>query len=277
MEYILYCDESSSNGTKYTDFYGGCIVDGRYLNSIINQLEAKKSELNLANEIKWVKVTENYLDKYKAIIDLFFKFIQDGKIKVRIMFRKKESVVNQFNHADDKYFKLYYQFLKHAFGLRYISTQTPTNIKIYMDQLPDRKDKCERFKNFLYAMPQTKFFTNSGIIIKKENIVEIDSQKHVIQQCVDIILGAMYFRLNDLHKAKPDGSLHRGKRTVAKEKLYNHIRNHINCLLPYFNIGISTGKRNYKFPHLESPYEHWLFTSRQIIDLENNQNKELES
>lgn len=277
MEYVLYCDESSSNGTKYTDFYGGCMVDGRYLNAIIAQLEAKKSELNLSNEIKWVKVTENYLDKYKAIIDLFFKFIQEGKIKVRIMFRKKEAVVNQLNHSDDKYFKLYYQFLKHAFGLKYISSNTPVNIKIYMDQLPDRNDKCERFKNFLYNMPQTQFFNSSGIIIKKENIVEIDSQKHVIQQCVDIILGAMYFRLNDLHKAKPLGSLHRGKRTIAKEKLYNHIRNHINYLLPNFNIGISTGKRKYSCPHLESPYEHWLFTSKQIIDLENHQNKELES
>lgn len=277
MEYVLYCDESSSNGTKYTDFYGGCIVDGRYLNSIIAQLEAKKSELNLNNEIKWVKVTENYLDKYKAIIDLFFTFIRDGKIKVRIMFRKKESVINPLNHADDKYFKLYYQFLKHAFGLKYIAKSTPANIKIYMDQLPDRNDKCERFKNFVYNMPNTYFFSNSGITIEKENIVEIDSQKHVIQQCVDIILGAMYFRLNDLHKTKPIGSFHRGKRTIAKEKLYIHIRNHINNILPKFNIGISTGKRNYAFPHLESPYEHWLFTSSQIIDLENNQNKELES
>lgn len=274
MEYIIYCDESSSQGDKYTDFYGGCIVDGRYINQIISAIENKKQELHLFDEIKWVRVTENYLCKYIEIINLFFSFVKDGKIKIRIMFRKKETGNNVLNNADDKYFKLYYQFIKHAFGLKCIPEDKPANVRIYLDKLPDRIDKCNQFKEFLYRMPDIRFFANSGLRIRKEDIVEIDSRKHVIHQCVDIVLGSMFFKLNGLNRIVPVGKYRRGKRTVAKEKLYTCIRNNIEALLPKFNVGVSTGGRSYSNPHWESPYEHWLFSSGEIMNLENYQNGE---
>jgi hypothetical protein len=59
---------------------------------------------------------------------------------------------------------------------------------------------------------------------------------------MDIILGAMAFRLNDLHKEKLDGSNKRGKRTIAKENLYKYILAEIRSFYPNFNIGITTGK-----------------------------------
>ena len=52
--------------------------------------EEKKQELNLFGEIKWTKVTANYLNKYLEMMDLYFKFIKEGKIKVRIMFQATE-------------------------------------------------------------------------------------------------------------------------------------------------------------------------------------------
>jgi len=90
MEYIIYCDESGSEGPKYSDFFGGCIINSRDVNVISEALNAKKKELALKGEIKWTKVTAQYLDRYIQIIDLFFDFIRDGKIKMRVMFRKNE-------------------------------------------------------------------------------------------------------------------------------------------------------------------------------------------
>jgi len=264
LEYILYCDESSDKGPKFRDFFGGCLVSSRDLNEVVNALEAKKAELNLKSEIKWTKATENYLSKYEEMMDLFFSFVAEGKIKVRIMFRSTEDNPPHDEHHDPdyKYFKLYYQFIKHAFGFTSIPQEcNPAYIRIYLDQLPDKREKCLEFKNYLMQMPQTQDFKTSCMVIRNGDIAEIDSSEHVLLQCTDIVLGAMFFRLNDLHKYIPEGQHRRGKRTIAKEKLYKHIQSLICSITPGFNVGISTGAHGYTNPHWEAPYEHWLFKS----------------
>lgn len=264
MAYLIYCDESADHGPKYSDFFGGCIINSKYQNEIIKALNNKKLELNLHGEVKWTKVTENYLEKYEDLIDVFFDFVQQGKIKIRIMFRPTKDTSNYFRTStvDDKYFKLYYQFLKHSFGLMTIpKTETPTNIIIYMDTLPDKHGKREEFKKFIQGMPNTADFYQTGITIRSRDIIEVDSKEHVLLQCIDIVLGSMNFKLNGYDKERPDGKTRRGKRTIAKEKLYKHIYYRINKIHPVFNAGVSTGNRDFDNPHWESPYEHWVFKS----------------
>lgn len=270
MEYIIYCDESGSEGAKFSDFFGGCIVNSKDLNVVNDALEAKKRELNLHGEIKWTKVTAQYLDRYAQVIDLFFDFIKAGKIKVRIMFRNNEDRPSnsQDRHSnDDKYFKLYYQFLKNAFGLKEHFSDTADEesfVRIYLDQLPDTKEKCEQFKEYVRKLPNIRDFQDAKgrLHIRKEDVADVCSHDHVLLQCTDIVLGAMYFRLNELHLEKPEGSRTRGKRTIAKEKLYKHINGRIREILPNFNIGISTGSRGYAKPAWELPYSHWKFVPR---------------
>ena len=118
MEYILYCDESSSQGKIFTDFFGGCILPATKQRAIEDALNLKKQQLNLNAEVKWTKVTENYLEKYIELIHLFFDFVRAQDIHIRIMFRKTEDQYerNATPIKDERYFKLYYQFLKHSFG-----------------------------------------------------------------------------------------------------------------------------------------------------------------
>lgn len=71
------------------------------------------------------------------------------------------------------------------------------------------------------------------------------------------------FRLNGLHKAKPEGARIRGQRTIAKEKLYKFIQKEIATIHPNFNIGVSTGAHGRAYPHWNSPYEHWVFESQE--------------
>lgn len=264
MEYILYCDESSQSGQKYSDFFGGCIISSQDLLEVTNALDSKKEQLHFYGEVKWTKVTENYLCKYMELITLFFSFVKSGKVKVRIMFRSNtdEPSDNKANSADDKYFRLYYQFIKHAFGFRYLTGKKPVHLRIYLDRLPNSKVKCTEFKKFLMDMPLTSDFCESPVEIRRGDIAEIRSHDHVLLQCLDIVLGAMFFRLNMLHKQIPEGQRRRGKRTVAKEKLYKHIYRQIDDILPRFNIGESTGARGETYPafYWEHPYRHWRFT-----------------
>ena len=113
----------------------------------------------------------------------------------------------------------------------------------------------------LRAMPHTTGFTDSPIIIRDGDVAEIRSHEHSILQCMDIILGSMYFRLNNMHLAIPEGFEQRGKRTVAKDKLYEHIIKHINDIVPNFNITETTCIQNETVPdcYWNHVYRHWRY------------------
>ena len=85
MEYIIYCDESVGKGRLYSNFFGGALVQSPDFDTVKEALDGKKKDLGLTSEIKWTKVTSAYLDKYIAMMDAFFSFVKEKKIKVRIM------------------------------------------------------------------------------------------------------------------------------------------------------------------------------------------------
>jgi hypothetical protein len=63
-EYIIYCDESEEKGRYFSNFYGGALILSENLEAINRTLNKKKVDLNLKNEVKWTRVTENYERKY---------------------------------------------------------------------------------------------------------------------------------------------------------------------------------------------------------------------
>lgn len=93
--------------------------------------------------------------------------------------------------------------------------------------------------------------------MNRQQIAEVNSKDHVLMQCLDVVLGAMAFRLNNKHLAKPPGALRRGKRTIAKEKLYKHISTRIRQIYPNFNVGESTGLQGNAANRWKHPYRHW--------------------
>ena len=65
-----------------------------------------------------------------------------------------------------------------------------------------------------------------------------------------------------MDKAKLPNSNRRGKRTIAKEKLYKNILKNIRTIYPNFNIGVSTSYRNNFANKWKDPYRHWCFKSK---------------
>lgn len=265
-EYIIYCDESIEKGEYYSDFYGGLLVSSSRLDAVRVTLEARKTELHLHREVKWGKVTANYLEKYITLMDTFFDLIGAGQVKVRIMFRQTAYEPQNLTDYSKQhgYFLLYYQFIKHAFGFQYCNgdTEEPVYLRLFFDELPDSKTKAELFKNHIYALQSLPTFTSANVRIRRRDIVEIDSKGHVLLQCLDVVLGAMAFRLNDLHKKTDPATGKRGNRTKAKEKLYKHILRKIRLIYPGFNIGVSTGTANGLQERWEHSYRHWRFIPR---------------
>lgn len=261
MEYNIFCDESLSKGKLFSHFYGGALVRNIDLEVVKAALDAKKEELNLMGEIKWTKVTANYLEKYKKMMDLYFSLIKQGKVKVRIMFQATEHEIEDHSDAD-KYHILYYQFIKHAFGLPYRDEcqDEDVRLKLFFDEIPDTREQNDDFKAHICYLQELKLFKKAHIKIKSEDIQEIDSHKHSIQQCMDIILGAMAFRLNNLHLEIPEGATEPGKKTKAKEELFTHILDLIkdtDCI-EFFRIEETTEPNTVK-GRWSTPYRHWKF------------------
>ena len=91
-EFVIYADESDRRGPLFSNFFGGVIVASTDLVEVISVLQDAKTRENLFNEIKWVKVTENYLEKYKTVISAFFDLVRQKKVRVRIMFTDNRHV-----------------------------------------------------------------------------------------------------------------------------------------------------------------------------------------
>lgn len=263
-EYVLYCDESVGDGAYYSNFYGGALVTGSSVEVVSRRLAATKAAQHLFNEVKWQRVTDNYLGKYTALMDAFFDEIEAGNVKVRIMFRQnaRKPVGLTPQQVEQSYFILYYQFIKHAFGFACMPDQSvPVRLRVYFDQFPDTGEQVARFKGYIAGLNASRDFRSRLLSVSPDNLAEVRSHEHPILQCLDIVLGSMAFRLNDLHKAIPPGKSRRGRRTIAKEKLYDHIRGRICRMHPNFNIGITTGGG--RDGRWSQPYRHWLFVPKE--------------
>lgn len=265
-EYIIFWDESDMVGRYYSNFYGGLIIGASQYEKITRLLNEKKRELNLHHEVKWGRVTQPYLQKYCEFICLFFKQVIERRVKVRIFFRQNVHKPKQLTkeQIDTQYFRLYYQLIKHAFGLGSIDPNPyGTRLRLYFDQFPDTGEKVDQFKGFILGLRSNTVFKKARIIIKREDITEVLSKDHVLLQCLDVVLGSMSFRLNDKHKEIPTGKKRRGKRTIAKHELYKTILAEIRKIHPNFNVGITTGGGGDMKKRWKDPYLHWSFLPRE--------------
>lgn len=270
-ELILYCDESDISGRHYSNFYGGALVESHYQAEVIARLNARKAALNFHGEVKWQKITQNYAQKYCSFVDETFALMVEGKLKMRVMFTHNYFSAHRLTgeQRENGFFLLYYQFVKHAFGLQFAGTAgVVTGVRMYFDKLPDTAEKCASFKGFVTGLSKWKSFRDAGVQIQQDQIAEVDSKEHVVLQALDVVLGAMQFRLNDKHLDKPEGSRTRGKRTVAKEGVYRHINRHIRALYGgrHFNVGVSTGRSDLDGQHeWHDPYRHWRFKPNDAV------------
>lgn len=265
-ELFIYCDESIADGRYYSNFYGGILIESAHLKEVNERLAATKESLNLFGELKWQKISAAYAEKYRLFVDEVFTLVSERKLKIRIMFRQNNWLPRNLSaeQVENEYFMLYYQFIKHAFGLAYIKhDEQSLNVRLLFDKLPDTREKSEAFKGQLLGLNRSSPFVASRLRIRHDQISEVDSKDHDPLQALDIILGAIQFRLNDKHLDKPEGSKRRGKRTIAKESVYKHINARIRELRPGFNIGTNTSDLGISENRWNDVYRHWSFVPRE--------------
>lgn len=266
---VLFCDESIQDGPFYSNFFGAALIEEKNLERINNTLTTKLTSLNFHGEVKFAKISSNYQTKYQELIVEFFKLIAAGDIKIRIMFTQNDKipVLTQEQRKRNRYFVLYYQLIKHAFGWQHMTEAGPVMLLLNFDVFPQTKADIAEFKEYLCGLSSLPEFKNKGILVRKENIAEVHSHNHVVLQSLDIIMGSVQCKLNEGHKQKTPGTKFISKRAKAKEAVYKTIRAEILKLYPSysFNVGETTAFRSadgiddYHLKRWSMPYRQWKF------------------
>lgn len=137
-------------------------------------------------------------------------------------------------------------------------------MRLYLDEIPLNQEDKIKFVTHLYGLNNDQDFKSKGVHFVEKGISEVDSKIHLPLQFMDMILGAMCFKLNEKDKLKSDGDERPGKRTILKLKLYKHINAKIREIYPDFNIGISTPIKEDSDRWFQI-YRHWSFKPKHHI------------
>lgn len=260
--YIIFCDESDDKGRFYSNFYGGVLIEASKQEAIEAELQECKDRLNIFDgEMKWERISGPYADKYIDFVNTVFDIIERGDMKMRIMFTQNRNlpVLEEYQIGRD-YFMLYYQFIKHAFGLQFAVPDGGTaSAAVLLDDVPHNAQKFHDFKNYLSSLSAFPKWTRAGFSIAYEDIADVNSKTHNILQALDVILGGMQSRLNEKHTKPQPPAKRRGKRTRAKATVYTAIKDRVWKIYPRFNVGVSTATPEGLHMRFEHPYRHWLF------------------
>lgn len=260
--YIIFCDESDDKGRYYSNFYGGVLIEASKQQTIEKELQDCKNDLNIYDgEMKWQRITAPYVEKYIIFVHKVFDIIERGDMKMRIMFTQNRNrpVLEEYQIGND-YFLLYYQFIKHAFGLQFaVPKNGSASAAVLLDDVPHNKAKLETFKIYLSSLSAFPKWSLARFSIAYEDIAEVNSKHHNIMQALDVVLGGMQSRLNEKHTRPQPPAKRRGKRTLAKAKVYDTIKERVWKLYPNFNVGVSTATHDGVQMRFHHPYRHWLF------------------
>jgi hypothetical protein len=154
-ELVLYADESDQSGGRFGNFFGGALVSSKDLEDVRTGLLEAKDAVGLSgSEMKWNAITPRREEAYKHLVGEFFDLVEQGMVKVRVMFtdNRFEAVGLEDYHREHRYHLLYYQFVRHAFGLTHCDLPDPIRVRLYLDNMPQNEEKIRRFKGHLAAL-----------------------------------------------------------------------------------------------------------------------------
>lgn len=256
---FIWLDESDRHGEFYSNFYGGILVSSKHHREVMERMRSIVNEVGINDEIKWQKVNEYHYEKYLRVVDELFDLAKEGKLKIRIFFRHNQFTASRLTPEEKKadYQMLYYQFIKFAFGLPYADEELDS-MTLFIDEIPLRQSERDEFLSHIRGLANDPILKHKGLTIADDGIVEVNSKQHLPLQFMDVILGAICFKLNEKDKLKVEGENKIGKRTLVKLKLYKHINARIREIYPNFNIGVTTPIRM-PTDSWTQVYRHWSF------------------
>lgn len=214
-EFNFYCDESCHlpNDGNQIMVLGGIWCPQNKSREINERIREIKAKYNIGTEMKWVKLSNAKLQAYIELINYFFDD-DDLHFRVLIVDNKDKLNHNMYHQTHDEwYYKMYFDMIK---TILYPNAQ----YNIYLD-IKDTKSKTKVKK--LQEILHNSRYTFSRNTIKKIQVIR--SHEVEIMQIVDILIGAIAYKLRGFDKMKAKNSIiklieNRSKYRVEQNALY---------------------------------------------------------
>ena len=194
-EYELYSDERYQD-SQYL-FLGGIICTQRRTTILQGVLNNVRSNYKLTREMRWTKVSKQYLDAYKAWVDVFFgdPYPRFSVLKVDLSdpdWHSFKQRTGRKQNRDEKLSSAFYQFLLVSFG----PLRDTKRWWIYPDAGFFSRDKVLDSVEFLFNRTYKKAFgAKTSRIIRMARAQ--DSKNQDLIQLADILLGVISCDITD--------------------------------------------------------------------------------
>lgn len=248
--YVIVCDESTRHGKNYSYFFGGALVkESEYQK--VNEVLKVYSESKGLGEVKRTKITLTNYRNYIELLDLFFTYVQSSKVRARVMFAKNEELDVIPSSLDETYCKFYYLFIRYAFSIFY--ARQDIQLRLIFDDLPETREACTKFKGYLVENLNAIYIPGRNHVrLIEKDIEEVDSKKHMVLQCMDVVMGMIDFCLNSTSEERES------KRGQAKMYVCKHIFAKIREIHPEFIVDITTPPL-YSYKGWVDSYKHFTY------------------
>ena len=247
--YTVYADEAWTHDPelRFWRFYGGAMLRSSERDRIEAELLTLKTQRGLHGEIKWSLTTPARAERFGAIVERFLDYVDAGDVTLRYMWldqlRQDPDALTAW-HREYGFYILYYYFVVFGFGLPWHDQRDTVAVEFFPDALPNEPVKLREFQQFLHRCHIARRFRQRSSF-RFINVTAVESEKHIILQCVDLIIGAVGYKLNKKYKAKTG---HRRSRSaVAKIELWERIRDRLGAIdmgergTHSFAVGVNTG------------------------------------
>ncbi len=197
QDFAIFADESGISNDRHM-LVGATIVRRRYVELLYREVHEFRIKNKMLAELKWSKVSNQKLQEYKELVDIYFDFCNRGAIAFRATtFDNHLWDHKRFNDCDPDLgiSKLYYQMLLHQVVGRYGDL---ASLYICLDRRLS-STPLEKLQRILNAGAGKEYKLTFGPV---RTLTAKDSKKDDILQINDVILGAVSAYKNERHKAK---------------------------------------------------------------------------
>ena len=267
----IYADEAWTQQDplyRYHCFFGGIMAPPETMVDLENGIRKLKKEYKFRKEIKWTRTSPQTETFFIELIGLFKRFMlaESTNLKYRQLFLDRSiSYRGEPETTLKSQYKVYYQFIKHSFGLLY--ADIPIHLIINLDTHSSHMHKA-RLIEFADQLPR---------ILRKEKSLKldirfVDSTQSLALQLCDLLMGASGYYGNNLYNLRKENQKRISKNQSAKKRIGKEVYDTLWIInnrtrgKKAFNWFETTGIDGDKANHFKHKLRIWKFEAHESID-----------